>query len=172
MDKKQYYTNFLQKIVIGWVPKTIFRGQALKSWIQYRQKLSLFRALTFSRFLWVQQFLLTVSAPITHHSWLNHHYNKIWINRHFFYPKVHLLRLFGVEIKKINKPPPKNYQYAWIWYTHSAYFSIASSDLAEFSAPNEPSISKEFFKNENDDDWKSHLYTLRSHIKYSRWYWP
>ena len=62
MDKKQYYTNFLQKIVIGWVSKTIFRGQALKSWIQYRQKLSLFRALTFSRFLWVQQFLLTVSA--------------------------------------------------------------------------------------------------------------
>ena len=31
MDKKQYYTNFLQKIVIGWVSKTIFRGQALKS---------------------------------------------------------------------------------------------------------------------------------------------
>ena len=90
-------------------------------------------------------------------SWLNHHYNKIWINRHFFYPKVHLLRLFGVEIKKINKPPPKNYQYAWIWYTHSAYFSIASSDLAEFSAPNEPIISKEFFKNENDDDWNGIL---------------
>ena len=40
----------------------------------------------------------------------------------------------------------------FLWYTHSAYFSIASSDLAEFSAPNEPIISKEFFKNENDDD--------------------
>ena len=113
-----------------------------------------------SKALWWNNITTHVVIPyprLKYASWLNHHYNKIWINRHFFYPKVHLLRLFGVEIKKINKPPPKNYQYAWIWYTHSAYFSIASSDLAEFSAPNEPIISKEFFKNENDDDWNGIL---------------
>ena len=55
--------------------------------------------------------LNTVSTPIILHSWLNHHYNQIWINLHFFASKVHFLRLFGAKIQKnFNKPPPKKPQ--------------------------------------------------------------
>ena len=49
----------------------------------------------------------TVSAPIILHSWLNRHYNQIWITHHFFCPKVHFLRLFWGKNQKIsNSPPP------------------------------------------------------------------
>ena len=53
----------------------------------------------------------TVSTHIKLHSWLNLQYSKIWINLHFFGPKVHFLRLFKALMGKIfNKPPP--------WYPH------------------------------------------------------
>ena len=51
----------------------------------------------------------TVSTHINLHSWLNHQCRKIWINLHFFGPKVHFLRLFEAFMGKIfNKPPPWN----------------------------------------------------------------
>ena len=51
----------------------------------------------------------TVSTHIKLHSWLNHQYSKIWINLHFFGPKVHFLRLFEAFMgKNFNKPPPWN----------------------------------------------------------------
>ena len=66
--------------------------------------------------IWIQNgknhiFIKTVSSPIILHSWLNRHYNQIWINLHFFASKVHFLRLFGAKIQKnFNKPPPKKPQ--------------------------------------------------------------
>ena len=42
---------------------------------------------------------ITVCVPIICHSWLNRHYNKIWINHHFFAPKVHFLRLLGAKFQ-------------------------------------------------------------------------
>ena len=55
--------------------------------------------------------MITVSMHMNLHSWLNHQYSKIWINLHFFGPKVHFLRLFMALIGKIfNKPPH--------WYPH------------------------------------------------------
>ena len=57
----------------------------------------------------LQVYLPTVSTHIKLHSWLNHQYSKIWINLHFFGPKVHFLRLFEAFMGKIfNKPPPWN----------------------------------------------------------------
>ena len=62
-------------------------------------------------FFWyfANPFKSTVSTHIKLHSWLNHQYSKIWINLHFFGPKVHFLRLFEAFMGKIfNKPPPWN----------------------------------------------------------------
>ena len=44
----------------------------------------------------------TVSAPINHHSWLNHHLYKIQINHHLFAQKVHFLGLFWANFGKIS----------------------------------------------------------------------
>ena len=51
----------------------------------------------------------TISTHINLQSWLNHQYSKIWINLHFFGPKVHFLRVLEAFMSKIfNKPPPWN----------------------------------------------------------------
>ena len=41
--------------------------------------------------------IITVSTHIKLHSWLNLQYSKIWINLHFFGPKVHFLRLLWAK---------------------------------------------------------------------------
>ena len=46
--------------------------------------------------------LLTVSASLNHHSWLNRHLYKIQINHHFFAQKVHFLGLFWSNFGKIS----------------------------------------------------------------------
>ena len=47
----------------------------------------------------------TVSAQIRGHSWLDRHYFKILIGRHFFWQKVPFSRLLG---QNCNRPPPYN----------------------------------------------------------------
>ena len=50
---------------------------------------------------WSLQYL-TNNYCIEHHSWLNPHYYKIRINRHFFAQKVPFLRLLGAKMWKIS----------------------------------------------------------------------
>ena len=54
----------------------------------------------------------TVSSSIRCHSWLNRHYLKIQINRHFFAQKSTFWGYFEQKLDKFlshfNKPPPKN----------------------------------------------------------------
>ena len=64
--------------------------------------------------------MYTVSASIIRHSWLIHHYNKIWINRHFFFPKSPLFESFwGKNPTNSNKPSPsknpKIFTNRWQW---------------------------------------------------------